>query len=89
MLPRIFFESPTVCDSVRHARLAQSVERETLNLNVVGSSPTLGVFLFSFSFVAFVTGWWQGHSNRLLVRAAAFAAMSIAFSHRVRSVIGV
>ena len=25
------------------ARLAQSVERETLNLNVVGSSPTLGV----------------------------------------------
>jgi hypothetical protein len=28
------------------ARLAQSVERETFNLNVVGSSPTLGA-LFS------------------------------------------
>ncbi len=28
------------------ARLAQSVERETLNLNVVGSSPTLGVYIF-------------------------------------------
>ena len=27
------------------ARLAQSVEHETLNLRVVGSSPTLGVFL--------------------------------------------
>ena len=31
---------------VMQARLAQSVERETLNLNVVGSSPTLGgIFL--------------------------------------------
>ena len=35
------------------ARLAQSVEHETLNLRVVGSSPTLGdnfccCFLFSF-----------------------------------------
>ena len=31
------------------ARLAQSVERETLNLNVVGSSPTLGETMFYFS----------------------------------------
>ena len=30
------------------ARLAQSVEHETLNLRVVGSSPTLGVILASF-----------------------------------------
>ena len=29
------------------ARLAQSVEHETLNLRVVGSSPTLGVQLFA------------------------------------------
>ena len=29
------------------ARLAQSVEHETLNLRVVGSSPTLGEKLFS------------------------------------------
>ena len=29
------------------ARLAQSVEHETLNLRVVGSSPTLGEILFS------------------------------------------
>ena len=28
------------------ARLAQSVEHETLNLRVVGSSPTLGDLLF-------------------------------------------
>ena len=28
------------------ARLAQSVEHETLNLRVVGSSPTLGVNFF-------------------------------------------
>ena len=31
---------------VMQARLAQSVERETLNLNVVGSSPTLGGIFF-------------------------------------------
>ena len=30
------------------ARLAQSVEHETLNLRVVGSSPTLGEFCYSF-----------------------------------------
>ena len=29
------------------ARLAQSVEHETLNLRVVGSSPTLGASFFS------------------------------------------
>jgi hypothetical protein len=29
------------------ARLAQSVEHETLNLRVVGSSPTLGEIIFS------------------------------------------
>ena len=33
----------------RSARLAQSVEHETLNLRVVGSSPTLGDILASFS----------------------------------------
>ena len=32
------------------ARLAQSVEHETLNLGVVGSTPTLGVFFFPRSF---------------------------------------
>ena len=32
------------------ARLAQSVEHETLNLRVVGSSPTLGVFSFYVRF---------------------------------------
>ena len=31
------------------ARLAQSVERQTLNLVVVGSSPTVGVFLLLFT----------------------------------------
>ena len=32
--------------SAHSSRLAQSVEHETLNLGVVGSSPTLGVFFF-------------------------------------------
>ena len=35
--------SLVLCNS---ARLAQSVEHETLNLRVVGSSPTLGDHLF-------------------------------------------
>ena len=34
--------------SIHQARLAQSVEHETLNLGVVGSSPTLGAFFFFF-----------------------------------------
>ena len=33
------------------ARLAQSVEHETLNLRVVGSSPTLGAKIFAQFFV--------------------------------------
>ena len=32
------------------ARLAQSVEHETLNLRVVGSSPTLGAYIFFLTF---------------------------------------
>ena len=35
------------------ARLAQSVEHETLNLRVVGSSPTLGANLFNSLFLFF------------------------------------
>lgn len=38
------------CPILQQARLAQSVERETLNLNVVGSSPTLGTTIFMFWF---------------------------------------
>ena len=34
----------------KKARLAQSVEHETLNLRVVGSSPTLGEIFFPLSF---------------------------------------
>ena len=33
------------------ARLAQSVEHETLNVRVVGSSPTLGVNMYEFLFL--------------------------------------
>ena len=42
-----------------HARLAQSVERWTLNPTVVGSSPTLGGYFFWFHF------WNWGHSDPL------------------------
>ncbi|GBN74906.1 hypothetical protein AVEN_40701-1 [Araneus ventricosus] len=47
---RQMLQENTVCykneGNVQQARLAQSVEHETLNLGVVGSSPTLGGFLF-------------------------------------------
>ena len=43
--------------SLSSARLAQSVERKALNLVVVGSSPTVGVFLFSFfAFALLISG---------------------------------
>ena len=50
------------------ARLAQSVERKALNLVVVGSSPTVGVFLVNaraFAHAFFISGggfkfhWWH------------------------------
>ena len=37
------------------ARLAQSVEHETLNLRVVGSSPTLGAIILSFNWTIYAT----------------------------------
>ena len=45
MIPLYTSDAVTVAIEVRYsptARLAQSVEHETLNLRVVGSSPTLG-----------------------------------------------
>ncbi len=43
---RCFLSFIKIC--VLQARLAQSVEHETLNLRVVGSSPTLGARVFFF-----------------------------------------
>ena len=42
------FFAKKVFSSDMKARLAQSVEHETLNLRVVGSSPTLGAQILSF-----------------------------------------
>ena len=44
---KISYNSAATCQ-YNSARLAQSVEHETLNLRVVGSSPTLGVILIPF-----------------------------------------
>ena len=46
----IYLSNLTNCtiNQAKTARLAQSVEHETLNLRVVGSSPTLGAYTFSF-----------------------------------------
>ena len=40
-------------DSIRQARLAQSVERHTLKRRVVGSSPTVDKKFFHFVFCRF------------------------------------
>ena len=54
---------PGVEGNIACARLAQSVEHETLNLRVVGSSPTLGeVFFFYIHFLGAATSvdsWLQ------------------------------
>ena len=49
----IFKTNKNTIEDVRIARLAQSVERKTLNLTVVGSSPTLGE-IFSIAICALV-----------------------------------
>ena len=49
------------------ARLAQSVEHETLNLRVVGSSPTLGVFSYRLTFLMKTilhTNQWSWRTRR-------------------------
>ncbi len=45
MRDELFFSIKILLEHLQ-ARLAQSVEHETLNLRVVGSSPTLGVITF-------------------------------------------
>ena len=45
------------------ARLAQSVERKALNLVVVGSSPTVGVYMFRPGVLFF--NWLCGEPKRL------------------------
>jgi hypothetical protein len=66
-MPRIFktesryIRSNFLCfqqaQQLQQARLAQSVARETLNLKVVGSSPTSG-----FSFLQCIRTWY-GHEG--------------------------
>ena len=46
------------------SRLAQLVERKTLNLVVEGSSPSVGIFLFTF--FCFPLPSWVGTSNMTL-----------------------
>ena len=53
------------CDNITMpARLAQSVEHETLNLRVVGSSPTSGenIFFFFFFFCTFFSFLFPHHT---------------------------
>ena len=53
--------------SIQQARLAQSVEHQTSNLRVVGSSPTVGKN-FSFCILSIPTRSWQvdcSHANEI------------------------
>ena len=51
-------------NAVNTARLAQSVEHETLNLGVVGSSPTLGVPSFVLFFLSCFPDIWQNPPSK-------------------------
>ena len=48
-------------EGAKAARLAQSVEHETLNLRVVGSSPTLGAILNLWTFLRGLVSFKQVH----------------------------
>ena len=50
----------TAANVSTQARLAQSVEHETLNLRVVGSSPTLGATLFFYNIAISRPAWRHG-----------------------------
>ena len=62
-------------DSIHQARLAQSVEHQTLNRRVVGSSPTVDKKFFHFVFCRFgrapgrSTGPMQMKSSMTSIRA--------------------
>ena len=51
-------------DSIHQARLAQSVEHQTLNRRVVGSSPTVDKKFFILYFVASWQVDWS-HANEI------------------------
>ena len=54
-------------DSIQQARLAHSVEHQTWNLRVVGSSPTVGKN-FSFCILSLSMRFWQvvwSHGNEI------------------------
>ena len=54
-------------DSIQQARLAQSIEHQTSNLRVVGSSPTVSK-TFSFCILSLSTRSWQVdwfHANEI------------------------
>ena len=54
-------------DASRSSRLAQLVERKTLNLVVVGSSPTVGVFFVTPNHWHFGWPWHTSFYARVLV----------------------
>ena len=55
--PPKFTLSPLKWGNPQAARLAQSVEHETLNLRVVGSSPTLGVHFIMKHIILALLNW--------------------------------
>src|SRR5687768_4233934 len=59
------------------ARLAQSVEHETLNLGVVGSSPTLGVIFWTLWF--WVTNFFEKFENNARKSKLTLAGLNFCF----------
>ena len=92
-----FVQSQRNQTSLVLARLAQSVEHETLNLRVVGSSPTLGALLFKIiidkmtsesheqSYQQLFHSWYHLADKQL--RVAVYTCLRGAIGQRVRLLI--
>ena len=71
-------------DSIHQARLAQSVEHQTLNRRVVGSSPTVDKKFFHFVFCRFRRRRAPGRSTGPIQMKSSMTSIRVIYVHRER-----
>ena len=69
-------------DSIHQARLAQSVEHQTLNRRVVGSNPTVDKKFFIFLFCRFRRA--PGRSTGPMQMKSSMTSIRVIYVHRER-----
>ena len=72
-------------DSIHQARLAQSVEHQTLNRRVVGSNPHCGQDIFQFVFCRFRRA--PGSSTGPMQMKSSMTSIRVIYVHRERKLI--